>query len=222
MTEESVVGRFGSGREVRRIEDAGLVAGAGRFSDDVAAPSQAHLRFLRSPHAHARIVSIDAARALAMPGVIAVLTGADLVKAGVKPLPIAPIFKRPDGSPGATPLRPALAHEAVRFIGETVAALIAETRDQAIGALDAIEVEYEELPVVTGVEEAVAEGAPLVWPEASGNIAAQMRHGDAAATEAAFAKAAHVVSLDLVNQRLAPTPLEPRSTLASYDAASDR
>ena len=222
MTEESVVGRFGSGREVRRIEDAGLVAGAGRFSDDVAAPSQAHLRFLRSQHAHARIVSIDAARALAMPGVIAVLTGADLVKAGVKPLPIAPIFKRPDGSPGATPLRPALAHEAVRFIGETVAALIAETRDQAIGALDAIEVEYEELPVVTGVEEAVAEGAPLVWPEASGNIAAQMRHGDAAATEAAFAKAAHVVSLDLVNQRLAPTPLEPRSTLASYDAASDR
>ena len=222
MTEESVVGRFGSGREVRRIEDAGLVAGAGRFSDDVAAPSQAHLRFLRSPHAHTHIVSIDAARALAMPGVIAVLTGADLVKAGVKPLPIAPIFKRPDGAPGATPLRPALAHEAVRFIGETVAALIAETRDQANDALDAIEVEYEELPVVTGVEEAVAEGAPLVWPEASGNIAAQMRHGDAAATEAAFAKAAHVVSLDLVNQRLAPTPLEPRSTLASYDAASDR
>ena len=161
MTEESVVGRFGSGREVRRIEDAELVAGAGRFSDDVAAPSQAHLRFLRSPHAHTHIVSIDAARALAMPGVIAVLTGADLVKAGVKPLPIAPIFKRPDGSPGATPLRPALAHEAVRFIGETVAALIAETRDQANDALDAIEVEYEELPVITGVEEAVAEGARL-------------------------------------------------------------
>src|SRR5260221_13476731 len=111
MTDESVIGRFGSGRDVQRIEDAGLLAGAGRFADDVSLPSQTYLGFLRSPHAHARIVSIDAGAALAMPGVIAVLTGADLVRDGVKPLPVAPIFKRPDGTPGATPLRPALAHE---------------------------------------------------------------------------------------------------------------
>ncbi|HWK47653.1 MAG TPA: xanthine dehydrogenase family protein molybdopterin-binding subunit [Stellaceae bacterium] len=222
MTGESTIGRFGSGREVRRIEDAALLAGVGRFTDDISLPSQTYICFLRSPHPHARIVSIDVTGALAMPGVIAVLTGADLVAAGVKPLPLAPIFKRPDGSPGATPLRPALADETVRFVGEAVAALIAETRDQAKDALEAIEVDYEELPIVTEMGRATAEGAPLVWPAATGNIAAQMRHGDAAATDAGFEAAAHIVSLDLVNQRLAPTPLEPRSAQASYDAATDR
>src|SRR5690348_15212626 len=126
MTDGSAVGRFGSGREVRRIEDAGLLAGAGRFSDDISLAGQTYLGFLRSPHAHARIVSIDASEALAMPGVVAVLTGADLVADGVKPLPLAPIFKRPDGSPGASPLRPALAHEVVRFVGEAVAAVVAD------------------------------------------------------------------------------------------------
>ncbi|MGO4722674.1 MULTISPECIES: xanthine dehydrogenase family protein molybdopterin-binding subunit [unclassified Inquilinus] len=222
MTGESTIGRFGSGREVRRIEDAGLLAGAGRFSDDIALPGQTHLGFLRSPHPHARIVSIDAAAALAMPGVIAVVTGADLVAAGVKPLPLAPIFKRPDGSPGATPLRPALADGVVRFVGEAVVALVAETRGQMKDALEAIEVEYEELPAVTGLAPATAADAPQVWPAATGNVAAQMRHGDAAATDAAFAAAAHVVSLDIVNQRLAPTPMEPRSSIASYDPEADR
>ena len=143
-----------------RIEDAALLAGAGQFTDDVSLPGQTYLCFLRSPHPHARIVSIDAAAALAMPGVIAVLTGADLVKAGVKPLPLAPMFKRPDGSPGATPLRPALAHETVRFVGEAVAAVIAETRGQGKDALDAIEVDYEELPVVTTITQATASDAP--------------------------------------------------------------
>ncbi|HLZ66578.1 MAG TPA: xanthine dehydrogenase family protein molybdopterin-binding subunit, partial [Aliidongia sp.] len=222
MSAQSAIGRYGSGREVRRIEDAGLLAGAGRFADDVTAPSQTALCFLRSPHAHARIVSIDSTEALAMPGVIAVLTGADLKAAGVKPLPVAPIFKRPDGSPGATPLRPALAQDVVRFVGEAVVALIAETREQAKDALEAIMVEYEDLPVVTALADAVAPGTPLIFPEATQNIAAQMRHGDAAATDAAFAAAAHVVSLDVVNQRLAPTPLEPRSSLGIYDPATDR
>jgi aerobic carbon-monoxide dehydrogenase large subunit len=222
MTDESIVGRFGSGREVRRIEDAELLVGAGRFVDDVSLPSQAYMRFLRSPHAHARIVSIDAEAAKAMPGVITVLTGADLAVAGVKRIPLAPMFHRPDGSPGASPLRPALAEDTVRFVGEGIAASIAETVDQAKDALEAITVEYEELPVVTGVKEATAEGAPQVWPAATGNIAARMRHGDAALADAAFKSAAHVVTLDLVNQRLAPTPMEPRSVLASYDEASDR
>ena len=222
MASESTVGRFGSGREVQRIEDAALLSSAGRFTDDLMLSGQTYLCFLRSPHAHARIVSIDASGALGMPSVIDVLTGADLVKAGVKPLPLAPIFKRPDGSPAATPLRPALAHEVVRFVGEAIAAVVAETRDQAKDALDAVEVEYEELPIVTDLTQATAPGAPLVWPAATGNIAAQMKHGDAATTEAAFKGAAHVVALDLVNQRLAPTPMEPRCTIASYDAAGDR
>ena len=158
MTDEPIVGRFGSGREVRRIEDAELLVGAGRFVDDVSLPSQAHMRFLRSPHAHARIVSIHAEAAKAMPGVITVLTGADLAAAGVKRIPLAPMFHRPDGSPGASPLRPALAEDTVRFVGEGIAASIAETVDQAKDALEAITVEYEELPVVTGVKEATAEG----------------------------------------------------------------
>ena len=222
MPDDSAIGRFGSGREVKRIEDAALLAGAGRFADDISAAEQSYLVFLRSPHAHARIVSIDATEALAMPGVIAVLTGADLVAAGVKPLPLAPIFKRPDGSPGATPLRPGLAHEIVRFVGEAVVALVARSREQAKDAVEAIAVEYDELPVVTELTQATADGAPVLWPAATGNIAAQMVHGDAAATDAAFAAAAHVVTLDVVNQRLAPTPLEPRSSLAEYDAASDR
>ena len=222
MTGESIIGRFGSGREVQRIEDAELLVGAGRFVDDVSLPSQAHMRFLRSPHAHARIVSIDAEAAKAMPGVITVLTGAELAAAGVKRIPLAPMFHRPDGSPGASPLRPALAEDIVRFVGEGIAASIAETVDQAKDALEAITVKYEELPVVTGVNEATAEGAPQVWPAATGNIAARMRHGDAALSDAAFKSAAHVVTLDLVNQRLAPTPMEPRSVLASYDEATDR
>lgn len=222
MPDGSTIQRFGSGRDVRRIEDAGLLAGTGRFTDDFTLPGQTYLGFLRSPHAHARIVSVDTAEAAGLPGVLAILTGADLAAAGVKPLPVAPIFQRPDGSPGATPLRPALAHDVVRFVGEAVAAVVAETQEQAKDALEAIAVTYDELPVVTTLTQAIASEAPLVWPAATGNIAAQMKHGDAAATDAAFARAAHVVSLDLVNQRLVPTSMEPRTALATYDAASDR
>jgi aerobic carbon-monoxide dehydrogenase large subunit len=222
MMDGSAIGRFGSGREVKRIEDAALLAGAGRFSDDVSVPAQSYLVFLRSLHAHARIVSIDVRAAAALPGVIAVLTGADLVAAGVKPLALAPMFKRPDGSAGAAPPRFALAQGAVRFVGEAVVALIAETHGQAKDAIEAVEVEYEDLPSVTALAPAAAEGAALVWPDATGNIAAQMVHGDAAATAAAFAAAAHIVALDIVNQRLAPTPMEPRSSQASYDPATER
>jgi carbon-monoxide dehydrogenase large subunit len=222
MNEISSIGRFGSGREVLRIEDAGLLAGAGRFADDVVQPGQLCLAFLRSPYAHARIVSIDTVSAASMPGVALVVTGADLREAGVKPLPLAPIFQRPDGSPGATPLRPALAQEIVRFTGEAVAAVVAETPAQAKDALEAIAVEYEELPVVASLAAAIAADAPLVWAAATGNIAAQMTHGDAVAAAKAFDVAAHVVRLDLVNQRLAPTPMEPRSTQGSWEEATQR
>jgi aerobic carbon-monoxide dehydrogenase large subunit len=221
-TGPSVGGRFGSGRDVRRIEDAGLLAGAGRFTDDFTLPGQTCLGFLRSPHAHARIVSIDTAAAGSMPGVVAILTGADLVAAGVQPLPIEPMFTRPDGSPGATPLRPALADGVVRFVGEAVIALVAETAEQVKDALEAVLVEYEELPVVTELTDATAPGAPLIWPAATGNIAAQMKHGDPAACDAGFAKAAHVVTLDLVNQRLVPVTMEPRGALCIYDKDTDR
>jgi carbon-monoxide dehydrogenase large subunit len=223
MNDQSIAMRFGSGRDVKRIEDEALLAGAGRFCDDVAAGTNAAtVRFLRSPHAHARIVGVDAAAAAAIPGVLAVYTGAGLLASGVKPFPIAPMFQRPDGTPGATPLRPALAVDFVRFVGEAVAAVVAETPEQAKDALEAIAVEYEQLPAVAGLKEATAEGAPLVWPAATGNVTAFMRHGDAAATEAMFANATHVVSLDIVNQRLAPASMEPRGALVIPDEATGR
>ncbi len=222
MADETAAGRFGSGREVRRIEDRALLLGAGRFTDDVSLPGQLHLCFLRSPHAHARLTGVDVGAAQAMPGVAAVLTGADLQAARVKPQPVTSAFKHPDGSDAATPFRPALAQERVRFVGEAVAAVIAETRAQAKDALEAITVGYEPLPAVSGLAAAAAPGAPQIWPAATGNIVARSHFGDAAAAEAAFKTAAHVVSLDLVNQRLAPTPMEPRSALASHDTASGR
>ncbi|MBY0333945.1 MAG: xanthine dehydrogenase family protein molybdopterin-binding subunit [Acetobacteraceae bacterium] len=216
------MGRFGSGQAVRRIEDAALLAGGGRFTDDLALPGQAHLAFLRSPHAHARILSMDTAPALAVPGVVAVITGEDLAAAGVKPMGIALPFKRPDGSPLAAPPRPILAQDTVRFVGEAVAAVIAETPAAARDGAEAIGVDYEELPAVAGLAAATAPGAPVIWPAAGGNIVAETRYGDAAATQAAFDAAAHVVALDLVNQRLAPVTMEPRVVIGEHDAATGR
>jgi len=214
-------GRFGSGQAVKRIEDPALVAGRGRYTDDVAVPGQTHLVFLRSPYAHARIASIDADGARAMPGVHAVITGAELAAAGVRPIATGG-FKRPDGSDMASPARRPLAHEVVRYVGEPVVAVVADSRDTARAAADAVWVDYEELPSVTDPQRATQPGAPALCPQAPDNVCAQMRHGDAGATERAFAEAAHTVSLDLVSQRLAPSPIEPRSVLAELDPHSGR
>src|SRR5574337_245277 len=210
----SLATRFGSGRSVQRIEDPALVAGAGRFADDVTLPGQTTLCFLRSPHAHARILAIDTSAACALPGVVAVLTGADLQAAGVKPVASQPLFPGPDGAPAPQPPRAAIAAARVRYVGEIVAAVVAQTPDQARAARDAIVVDYQDLPAVATIDDAVAPGAPKVWDDAADNFAAEARHGDAAAAAAAFARAAQVVTLDLVNQRVAPTPMEPRAVLA--------
>jgi aerobic carbon-monoxide dehydrogenase large subunit len=222
MSGESQYARFGSGKSVRRVEDQALLTGAGIFADDVSLPGQAYVCFLRSPYPHARIAAIDAAAALAMSGVVAIVTGADLVAAGVKPLPLSIDFKRGDGSPTASPPRHALAVDTVRFVGEAIAAVIAQSAGEARDAAEAIDVRYEALPMVADLDDAVAAGAPLVWPAATGNVASEIRHGDAAAAAAAFDKAAHVVTLDLVNQRVAPCPIEPLAILASYDKTSGR
>ena len=222
MSASAQYGRFGSGHAVRRVEDESLLTGRGNFVDDVNAPGQAYVLFLRSTYPHARIVSIDTSAAAQMPGVIAVVTGHELAKAGVKPLPSSADFRRADGSPTAAPPRYALAVDTVRFVGEAVAAVVAETRAAARDALEAIEVEYEPLPVVIDPAAAVAAGSPLVWPVATNNVAAEIRHGDVAAGAKAFDTAAHVVSLELVNQRLAPCPIEPRAVLASYETKDDR
>ncbi len=214
------IARFGSGHAVRRLEDRSLLTGTGRFADDVSLPGMAHLMLLRSPYAHARLLKVDATAARGMPGVLAVFTGEDLVAAGVKPLP-GPGFKRPDGSPAATAPRRALAVDKVRFVGEAIAAVVAETREQARDALEAIELDVEDLPAVTDPRAALADDAPRL-SDAPDNLCARMSHGDRAATEAAFRAAAHVVALDLVNQRLAPSPIEPRAVVADFDPGTGR
>ena len=214
--------RFGSGREVRRLEDDLLLKGQGQFTDDVAPADQAHLLFLRSPYPHANIKSVDTKAALAMPGVLYIVTGADLIKAGVKPMPAVAGFPRADGSAARSATRYALAHERVRYVGEQVAAIVAQTLDQARDAAEAIVVDYDELPMAVHLNDATAAGAPLLCEELGDNIAAEIRHGDATATAAAFASAKHVVKLPLTNQRVAACSVEPRTVLDTFDASTGR
>ena len=222
MTTEPNPTRFGSGQAVRRLEDESLLAGAGRYTDDVTLSEQAHLVFLRSPYPHARIVSIDTSAAVGMPGVLRVITGADLAEAGVKPMPGAAGFKRAVGSDSASPPRRAMAHERARFVGEPVACVIADTVQQARDAAEAVMVDYEELPMVVDLPGATADGAPLLCDEATGNIAAEMRHGSSEAATAAFERAAHVIALDVNNQRVVALTIEPRAVLATHDSKTDR
>ncbi|MCY7318999.1 MAG: xanthine dehydrogenase family protein molybdopterin-binding subunit [Ramlibacter sp.] len=208
------VTRFGSGRAVKRIEDEGLLKGVGKFTDDVVPAGQLNVCFVRSPYPHATLVSVDTAAARAMPGVVGIYTGAELAAAGVKPLPGSKDFKRAGGAPGATPPRRPLAHERVRFVGEAVALVAAATLQQARDAAEAVVVDYQELPAVVDLNQAVGADAPALCEAAPDNIAAEMRHGKAEQTAQAFAQAAHVVSLSVVNQRVVAFTIEPRSALA--------
>ena len=214
--------RFGSGQAVRRLEDDELLQGRGRYTDDVVPTGQARLVFVRSPYPHARIVSVDVSAARDMPGVLQVLTGADLVAAGVKPVPGVAGFKRADGSAAVTPARLALASERVRFVGEAVAAVVAETLQQARDAAEAILVDYDELPMVVDPAAAIRPGAPVICDEAADNISAATRYGNVKTCDAAFAAARHVVRLQVNNQRVVPLTLEPRSVLAEFDKTTQR
>ena len=213
---------FGSGKDVRRVEDDLLLKGAGQFTDDVTADALTHLVFLRSPYAHADIASIDVQAALAMSGVLLIFTGADLVAAGAKPVPGVAGFMRADGTPARSAPRHALAVGRVRFVGEPVVAVVARTLEQARLAAEAIDVSYDALPVAVHFDDATAIGAPLMCEELGDNIAAEMRHGDAKATTEAFTAATHVVKLNLTNQRVSAFSLEPRSVLHTFDEASER
>ncbi len=206
--------KFGSGRSVKRIEDEGLLKGLGQYTDDVVPAGELRAVFVRSPYPHARIVSIDTGNAAALPGVVKVVTGAELVQAGVQAIPTNPAFKRGDGSPVATAPRRPLAHERVRYVGEPVALVVAETLQAARDAAEAVWVEYEELPHVVDLQAAVAGGGAVLCDAAPDNVAAEMRFGDAAASDQAFKAAAHVVQLTVVNQRVAAVSIEPRSVLA--------
>jgi carbon-monoxide dehydrogenase large subunit len=214
--------RFGAGQPVKRVEDQRLLTGLGRYVDDQQHPDALWLVILRSLHAHARIASVDVEAARAMEGVEAVFTGADLVADDVGTLPTLSIFKRPDGSPMLLPVRRLLAHEVVRFAGEPVAAVVASSRAIAQAASELIAVDYDVLPAVTDPLDAIASDAPRAWSDAPDNVVAGMSYGDANAVDAVFKAAAHVVSLDVISQRLVPSAMEPRSTIAEVDPKSGR
>ncbi|CAN0063849.1 unnamed protein product, partial [Phaeothamnion confervicola] len=208
------------GKPVRRLEDARLLSGQGRFSDDVNLAGQAHAAFVRSPHAHARIAAIDLAAARAAPGVIAVYSGADIVAAGLATVPFTQMHKRPDGADMSVPPRHALTADVARFVGDAVAMVVAETRDQARDAAELVEVDWDPLPANADLPAAGRADAPVHWAPAFvpeyGNIAAIYRMGERPVCEAAFAAAANVVKLRVVNNRVIANPLEPRAMAAQY------
>jgi carbon-monoxide dehydrogenase large subunit len=214
--------KFGIGQAVRRVEDARFLTGAGRYVDDMVLPGMAHGVVLHSPHAHARIKSIDVSKAKAAPGVLLVLTGAD---AAVDEIGSQTAAMMPEdiGAPkGHRTHLPALQAEMVRFVGDRVAFVVAETEAQARDAADLIEVQYETLPAVGQLEEAAKDGAPKVWADnPNGNTAFMLAFGDEKATDAAFAKAKHVVKLRTVNNRVTPVSMEPRTSIGDYNAADD-
>jgi len=222
--------REGIGKAVPRAEDDRLLRGQGRYADDFNEPGQAHAYIARSPHAHSRIRAIDAGPALAMPGVLAVLTGRDALADGLRPLPYRPITANPhevalknrDGSPVfLAPCAP-LPLDRVRFVGAPVAMVIAETAALAKDAAEQLVIDYEALPAVTATLDAAQEGAPRVWEE-SANVCLDSDAGDPAAeVESAFARAAHVVRLQTEINRVTGVPMEPRCALGRYDAASGR
>ena len=214
--------RFGMGEAVLRSEDRRLLTGEGRFVGDIALPGQAHALFLRSPHAHAALGEIDRTAALAIPGVLAVYTGEDIGAAGLGDIPCVVPVKDRHRQRMPQPGRPLLARERVRFVGEPVAMVVAETPAIGRDALEAIEVDYQHLPAVATIGDALAPEAVQLWPGAPGNIAFFWAMGDAAAVDAAIASAAHTVSLDLINNRVIPCPLEPRAVVGAYDQGEDR
>ena len=213
--------KFGIGQPVPRQEDPTLLKGLGRYSDDVQLPNAAHAVMVRSQVAHGVIKSIDIAEAQMMPGVLGVWTGADLNAAGYGPLKtLIPVPNR-DGSPMKTPTRFSLATDKVRFVGDPVAFVVAETLAQAKDAAEAVMVDIEALPAVTDAREAAKPGAPVVFDDAPGNICVDYHYGEADKVADAFATAAHVTRLRLVSNRIVVCAMEPRSATADYDKARD-
>ena len=211
----------GIGASVRRKEDLRFLTGRGRFTDDINRQGQRYAYILRSPHAHAKITSIDISKAAAADGVIAVFTGQDMADAGVGGIPCAWLVTSADGEPMKEPGHPALAVDTVRHVGDQVAVVIAESYRQARDAADHIVVGYQELPAVVSMPEGIKDGATQIWDEAPNNICFDWELGDSEATQAAMSNAAHVAELDLVNNRLIPNALEPRCYIGDYDQAND-
>ncbi|WP_207478239.1 xanthine dehydrogenase family protein molybdopterin-binding subunit [Arenibaculum pallidiluteum] len=214
--------KFGFGQAVPRTEDARLLKGGGRYTDDVGIPGQVHAYVLRSPHAHARISGVDVEAARSAPGVLGVYTGADLEADGIGHLANLVPLRQTDGSLLVTPPRPALALGRVRHVGDPVAFVVAETYDQARDAAELIAVDYDELPAVVDPADALAAGAAQVWDQAPGNLCFTWEKGDAVGVDAGFARAARTVAVDLVNNRVVASSMEGRACLGAVDSATGR
>ncbi len=207
------------GQSVKRKEDVRFLTGAGQYTDDITLPRQTYAVFVRSPHAHAKVRKVDTSRAKAAPGVVGVFTGADLE--GVGGLPCGWLITSLDGTPMKEPPHPVLAQGKVRYVGDRVALVVAESLSEAKDAAELVDVDYEVLPAVVSPADAIKPGAPVVHDIAPDNRCYTWGLGDKAATEAAFAKAAHVTKIDIVNNRLIPNAIEPRAANASYSRADD-
>jgi carbon-monoxide dehydrogenase large subunit len=216
------MGEFAIGQGVPRFEDPRLLQGGGRYTDDIMLPGMVHGVVLRSPHAHAKIKSIDTKAAKAAPGVLAVLTSDDVKAAGYGDLPVHSGLTRRDGSPMYRPRYPILAEERVRWVGDCVAFVVAETAAQALDGAELIEVDYEPLPAVTSTAEASQPGAACVWDDCPDNICFTNLIGDQAAVDAGFTRAARVVKHRFVISRVTAAAMEPRGAVGDYDAAADR
>ena len=214
---EVIIEQYGIGQPVRRREDRRFITGAGRFTDDIDLPGEAYGHILRSPHAHARIRALDTGAAKMAPGVLGVFTIADLDADGIAEIPCQVSVPGKDGSAMFAPTRPVLAREVVRYVGNPVAFVVAETAERARDAAELIAVEYESLPANTELARALDPAAPLVWPEHGSNLCVHWQSHDASAVEAAFAKAAKIVELDFVNNRIVGSPMEPRVAIGDWD-----
>src|SRR5437763_1742936 len=214
--------QIGIGQPVRRREDQRFLTGAGHFTDDIDLPGQAWGHVLRSPHAHARILSIDTTAAKQAPGVLGVYTIEDLDADGVQEIPTQVDVPGKDGSKMFAPTRPVLARGIVRFVGDPVAYVVAETVEQARDAAELIDVDYEGLPAITDLSHAHDPGMPLVWPEHGSNLCVHWQSHDGKDVEAAFARAHKIVALDFVNNRVVGSPMEPRVAIGEWDAAEEK
>ncbi|ESZ25124.1 xanthine dehydrogenase family protein molybdopterin-binding subunit [Mesorhizobium sp. M7A.T.Ca.TU.009.01.3.2] len=215
------MGIEGVGARVARKEDKRFITGAGRYVDDMVVPGMKHAAFVRSPHAHAQIKKIDVKKAQGMPGVIGVLTGKELKADGIGNLICGWMIHSKDGSPMKMGAWSPLAFDRVRYVGDAVVIVVAETKGQARDAAEAVEITYKELKAVVDASKAMDKGAPQIHPEADNNLIFDWDIGNADDTAAAFGKAAHVVKMDIINNRLVPNAMEPRAALGHYDKAED-
>ena len=209
------------GKSVKRVEDKRFITGKGRYTDDIVLPGQTYVAFVRSAYAHAKINGVHTGEAMKMPGVVAIFTGADV--AHINGVPCGWLVNFKNGDAMKEPKHALLVADKARYVGDTIAMVIAETKEQAIDAVEAVVVDYEELPVVVNAYEATQPGASLVHDEAPDNKSFDWQLGNPIEeVDAAMATAAHVTTLDFINQRMIPNAIEPRSYIGAYDETSEK